>query len=150
MRFLLLTSMLVFILSTYTSLQAQDVKIYVSPHNLNLTITKINNSIEKNGFDPLGLTEYHTSPKYEGKFRGVVFVVSFKTRDMRKLVACEPTAMLDMPLKISVWEEDGDVYISFLDSRTFNKRFALRDCDDVIESLNKAMIRVVNDAIRTR
>jgi len=150
MRFLIPAVGLLFFLALKAPIQAQDVKVYVSPHNLNLTITKINNSIEKNGYDQLGLTEYHSSPKYDGKFQGVVFVVSFKTKDMRKLVSCEPTAMLDMPLKVSAWEENGDVFISFLDSRTFNKRFALTDCDDVIKSLNKAMIRVVNDAIRIR
>lgn len=132
------------------SVSAQDVKIYVSPHNLNLTITKINNSIDKNGWKKLDLKEYHTSPRTKRKYQGVVFIVRFEMDAMKELVACEPTTMLDMPLKISVWEEDGDVFISYLDARTLRRRFALRDCDDVIDKLNKALIRIVNDAIRKR
>ena len=133
-----------------SSLTAQDVKIYVSPHNLNLTITKINNSIDKNGWKKLELNEYHTSPRSKRKFQGVVFIISFEHDAVKELVACEPTTMLDMPLKISIWEEDGDVFISYLDARTLRRRFALQDCDDIIDEINRALIRIVNDAIRKR
>ncbi|MEO9964513.1 MAG: DUF302 domain-containing protein [Reichenbachiella sp.] len=132
------------------SLRAQDVTVYNSPHNLDNTISKLYFSIDKNGFSYLNTTEYKTSSRgVDGTFKGRIQVISFETEDVGKLASCEPTAMLDMPFKILVWQEEDDTFIAFTNAIHLNQRYMIRGCDELIHSINKSLIRVVNDAIRT-
>lgn len=64
------------------------------------------------------------------------------------LINCQQTVALDLPLEILVWEENGDVYIGFIDPRFMVKRFLIKDCDEVIDELSRLMVRVTMDAIR--
>ncbi|MEQ8549900.1 MAG: DUF302 domain-containing protein [Cyclobacteriaceae bacterium] len=65
-----------------------------------------------------------------------------------QLIGCQQTSVLDLPLKILVWEEHKDVYIGFIDPKFMKKRFLLVGCDDIVEALTKLMVRVTNDTIR--
>jgi uncharacterized protein (DUF302 family) len=65
-----------------------------------------------------------------------------------QLINCQQTSVLDLPLKILVWEEHKDVYIGFIDPKFMKKRFLVVGCDEIIESLTKIMVRVTNDTIR--
>lgn len=132
------------------SVFAQDVTVYNSPHDLDDTISKLYFSIDKNGFSYLNTSEYKSSSRgVDAKFKGRIQVISFETEDVGKLAACEPTAMLDMPFKILVWEEGDDTYIAYTNALHLNQRYMIRGCDDLIHNINKSLIRVVNDAIRT-
>lgn len=129
---------------------AQDVTVYTSPHNLDNTISRLYFSIDKNGFSYLNTQEYKANPRgLENGFKGRIQVISFETDDVVHLVACEPTALLDVPFKILVWEEGDDTYIAFTNAMNLKHRYVIRNCDEVIHNINKALIRIVNDAIRT-
>lgn len=67
---------------------------------------------------------------------------------MIELVSCRQTTALDLPMKILVWEEHGDVYIGFFDPKVMKKRFMLEECEDIISSMSRLKIRVVNEALR--
>ena len=67
---------------------------------------------------------------------------------MIELIACRQTTALDLPMRILVWEEHGDVYVGFFDPKMMKKRFMLQECDDVITSMSRLKIRVVNEALR--
>lgn len=128
----------------------QDVTVYNSPHDLDDTISKLYFSIDKNGFSYLNTTEYKSSSRgVDGQFKGRIQVISFETEDVGRLAACEPTAMLDMPFKILVWQEGDDTYIAYTNALHLSQRYMIRGCDNLIHSINKSLIRIVNDAIRT-
>ena len=129
---------------------AQDVTVYSSPHDLDNTISKLYFSIDKNGYSYVNTQEYKTNPRgLEGGFKGRVQVISFETDDVVRLAACEPTALLDVPFKIVVWEDGDDTFIAFTNAMNLKHRYVIRNCDDVIHEINKSLIRIVNDAIRT-
>ncbi|WP_420581301.1 hypothetical protein [Reichenbachiella sp.] len=132
------------------ALHAQQVTVYNSPHDLDETISKLYFSIDKNSFTYVNTEEYKVSPKgSNGQFKGRVKVISFETDDVTRLGSCEPTALLEVPFKILVWQEDGDTFISFSNASNLKHRYMIRDCDDIIQEINKSLIRIVNDAIRT-
>ncbi|MEO9804542.1 MAG: DUF302 domain-containing protein [Reichenbachiella sp.] len=132
------------------TINAQDVTVYNSPHNLDNTISKLYFSIDKNGFAYLNTTEYKTSSRgVDGTYKGRIQVISFETEDVAKLAACEPTAMLDMPFKILVWQDGDDTFIAFTNAIHLNRRYMIRGCDELIHNINKSLIRIVNDAVRT-
>lgn len=129
---------------------AQDVTVYNSPHNLDNTISKLYFSIDKNGFSYLNTTEYKSTTRgVDANFKGRIQVISFETEDVGRLAACEPSAMLDMPFKILVWQEEDDTFIAFTNAVHLRQRYMIRGCDQIIHNINKSLIRVVNDAIRT-
>ncbi|MBV6641140.1 MAG: DUF302 domain-containing protein [Cyclobacteriaceae bacterium] len=76
-------------------------------------------------------------------------VVIFEDSELTsKLITCQQTTALDLPLKILIWEENEDVYIGFNNPLDMEKRYMLNDCHDTIESLSRLMIRLVTDVMR--
>ncbi|MEQ8903811.1 DUF302 domain-containing protein [Ekhidna sp.] len=67
---------------------------------------------------------------------------------MIELVSCRQTTALDLPMRILVWEENGDVYVGFFDPKVMKKRFMLHECDDIITSMSRLKVRVVSEALR--
>lgn len=132
------------------ALQAQDVTVYNSPHDLDDTISKLYFSIDKNGFSYLNTEEYKASPRgSNGVFKGRIQVISFETDEVSRLASCEPTVMLEVPFKILVWQDEEDTFIAFTNAMNLKHRYMIRGCDEIIHEINKSLIRVVNDAIRT-
>ncbi len=64
------------------------------------------------------------------------------------LIECQPTTALDLPLKILVWEEHGDVYLAYIDPQFMKKRFMLQGCEEIIDDMGKLLARLTIDATR--
>lgn len=64
------------------------------------------------------------------------------------LLQCQPTAALDLPLEIIVWDEYGDVYIGFMDAKFMKRRFMITECEETIQALTGVMTRISMDALR--
>lgn len=75
--------------------------------------------------------------------------IAFDAPDLTtQLLLCQQTAAHDLPLKIIVWEEHGDVFIGFVDPQVMSRRFMLSGCEDTLEALSKLMIRISMNALR--
>lgn len=55
--------------------------------------------------------------------------------------------MLELPLKILVWEENS-VYIGFIGPKFMKKRFMLNDCEETVDEMGKLLIKVVIDTLK--
>lgn len=76
-------------------------------------------------------------------------VVLFEDPELiTRLIRCNQTTALELPLKILVWEENQDVYIGFVDPKLMSKRFLLQDCGEVLDDIAKLMVRLSNNVIR--
>lgn len=131
-------------------LNAQDITVYTSSFSMDSTISRIRTSIKNNEYKYLKIEEFQSVSDSTSKFSGLVKVIHFETPEIYQLAACEPTVMMDMPLKIVTWSEDGDTYFGFMNANTYKKRFMIRECDILLRKINKILIRVANDVIRTR
>ncbi|UXP31350.1 DUF302 domain-containing protein [Reichenbachiella agarivorans] len=142
-------TILTLLLSCSFSAWSQDPTIYVSPHSVDETLSNVYIGIDNNGHKYLNTHFYETDSIDQGEFKGKVYVVDFTLRNLNKIISCEPTIALDIPLKIMVWEEDGDVYLAYINPFVYKKRYFIMGCDDLLDEYNKSIIRIVNDAIRT-
>ena len=78
-----------------------------------------------------------------------LIVIAFEDPQLtEELLACEPTAALDLPQKIIVWSENGDVYIGFMDAYFMKRRFLIRDCEETIQAMTRLSLRIINETIR--
>ncbi|PIB35145.1 hypothetical protein BFP72_06915 [Reichenbachiella sp. 5M10] len=135
-------------MSTHRSV-GQDPTIYVSPHNIDQTLSNVYVGIDRNSHKYINTLYYQADSTGIGEFVGSVYVVEFSMDHIEDLVSCEPTVAFDLPLKIMIWEEQGDVYLSYVNPFVFKRRYFIKGCDELLDQVNKAMIRIVNDAIRT-
>ncbi len=77
-------------------------------------------------------------------------VVIFEDPDLvTRLIKCNQTTALEMPLKMLIWEENEDVYVGFVDPKLMSKRFLLEGCDDVLDDLARLMVRLASNVIRS-
>jgi uncharacterized protein (DUF302 family) len=65
-----------------------------------------------------------------------------------KLISCEQTSALDLPLKIMIWEEHGDVYIGYFDPILMRRKFLIDGCDDTLKSMSILITRIVNECLK--
>lgn len=129
--------------------QAQNLTIYKSSLNVELTTDKIVSIIKDKGLIFFETVSHDAIAKDRGKEIPPTRSILFEDPDLTTaLISCQQTTALELPLEILVWEEYGDVYIGFMDPKFMRKRFMVLGCDETIDALTRLMIRVTNDALK--
>ncbi len=138
------------ILGASCVLQAQNLTVYRSEKSVDETVEKLIAIIEADEELIYFETVSHDEIAIE---RGLELPptrsILFEEPDLTTaLLLCQPTAALDLPLEIIVWEEYNDVYIGFMDPKFMKRRFMITDCDETIVQLTGVMTKVTMDALR--
>lgn len=144
-----LISTIAFMLASFSAF-SQSTTIYDSPLSYEETTTKLQSILEYKGFlnDSFRTLEYDKDTSASGNR-----VRTFEFSDpylIDGIVACEPTAAIDMPFRIAVWSEEGEVYIGFVDPIWLKRRYMIRDCDAILSEYSKVLHRIVNETIQLK
>lgn len=126
--------------------RTQDITIYKSSHNYEVTVSRLDSILQAKG-----LTQYKTvvNDLETDTISTQNRVFSFEDKDLSlKIAACEPSATLDLPLRIVVWSEESEVYLGYIDPSFMKRRFRITDCNDQIKGLTRILVRVINECIR--
>lgn len=130
-------------------LQAQNLSIYKSSRSVEETVERIVNIIKNKKLVFFETVAHDQVAKEYGVEIPPTRMILFEDPNlMIELVSCRQTTALDLPMKILVWEENEDVYIGFFDPKVMKKRFLLEECEDIITSMSRLKIRVVNEALK--
>tara|TARA_Y100001949_G_C15711107_1_gene210962 strand:- start:87 stop:536 length:450 start_codon:yes stop_codon:yes gene_type:complete len=128
---------------------SQNLSIYKSKKGVDETTQSIVQLIKDRGLEYFETVDHDKIAKERGIEIPPTKVILFEDSALTsKLITCQQTTALDLPLKILVWEENEDVYIGFINPSDMEKRFMLNDCHDTIEALSRLMIRLVTDVMR--
>ncbi|WP_424961183.1 DUF302 domain-containing protein [Ekhidna sp.] len=131
------------------SLKSQNLTTYRSARSVDETVNRIVEIIKKKKLAYFETVEHDKVAKEYGVEIPPTRMILFEDPNlMIELISCRQTTALDLPMRILVWEEHGDVYVGFFDPKMMKKRFMLQECDDVITSMSRLKIRVVNEALR--
>ena len=145
MRFYILA----FIFFTSLTATAQNMTIYRSPRSVDATVERIVEIIKNKKLAYFETVAHDEVAKEYGVEIPPTRMILFEDPNlMIELISCRQTTALDLPMKILVWEENEDVYIGFFDPKVMKKRFMLQECDDIITSMSRLKIRVVNEALK--
>ncbi len=145
MRFFLFA----FVISVALGLDAQNMTIYRSSRSVDETVNRIVEIIKNKKLAYFETVEHDKVASEYGVDIPPTRMILFEDPNlMIELISCRQTTALDLPMKILVWEENEDVYIGFFDPKVMKKRFMLQECDDIISSMSRLKIRVVNEALR--
>lgn len=138
----------VLFLSLAFPVSGQETTIYNSPYDFEITNERLSQSIESNGFTRENISVRSYEVKRE---EGLMRLMHFEFDNgviTSQIIACEPTATLDLPFRIMVWEEEGEVFIAYVDTVWLKRRFLIKDCEEVLKEYNRLLIRVANETIR--
>ena len=144
-KYILCLGMLFIISVSYS----QNLSIYKSKKGVEETTQALVQLIKERGLVYFETVDHSKIAEERGIDIPPTKVILFEDSELTsKLITCQQTTALDLPLKILVWEENEDVYIGFINPNDMEKRFMLNDCHDSIEALSRLMIRLVTDVMR--
>ncbi len=128
---------------------SQNLSIYKSKKGVEETSEALVQLIKERGLEYFETVSHDKLAKDRGIDIAPTRVIMFEDSELTsKLITCQQTTALDLPLKILVWEENEDVYIGFIDPSDMEKRFMLNDCHDSVVAMSRLMIRLVTDVMR--
>lgn len=128
---------------------AQNLTTYKSSKSVDETVNIIVDLIKQKKLVYFETVEHDKVAKDYGVTIPPTRMILFEDPNlMIELVSCRQTTALDLPMKILVWEENEDVYVGFFDPKVMKKRFMLHECDDIITSMSRLKIRIVNEALK--
>lgn len=137
------------ILASALCAQSQDMTIYKSPHSVDESVSRLVEIIKQKKLVFFETVNHDKVAKEYGVEIPPTRMILFEDPNlMIELVSCRQTTALDLPMKILVWEESGDVYIGFFDPKVMKKRFMLHECDDIITSMSRLKVRIVNEVLK--
>lgn len=55
------------------------------------------------------------------------------------IIAANPMAALDLPIRVLIWDEGGQTKIGYLDTETLKARYGLEGADDALMGMKKAV-----------
>lgn len=143
--------LIVILFLTFKMATAQNLSIYKSDANVEVTTKGLEELIKSYDLTYFETVAHESIAKTRGVDISPTKVILFEDPDLTtELITCQQTTALDLPLKMLVWEENGDVYIGFFDPKDMQKRYMLNGCGDTIEKMTRLMIRLVNDLLRTQ
>ena len=130
-------------------------------YSQNLTIYRSNSSVEETTSKLISLINEQDLVYFEtvshdeiAAKRGIEIpptrVIIFEDPDIiTKLINCNQTTALELPLKMLIWEENQDVYVGFVDPKLMSKRFLLQDCDEALDEMARLLIKLASHAVRS-
>lgn len=137
------------LLSLSFSLSAQTLSIYKSEKDVEKTTEIIVEVILQKGLVFFETVNHDKIAAERGVKISPMREVLFEDGDLTTaLIECQPTTALDLPLKILIWEEHGDVYLAYIDPQFMKKRFMLQGCEEIIDDMGKLLARLTVDASR--
>lgn len=129
--------------------QAQSLTIYKSSLSVDATSEVIEGIIKRAGLVYFETVAHHEIAEEKGVTIDPMREILFEDGNLTTaLIQCQPTTALDLPMKILVWEENGDVYIAYFDPKFMQRRFMLSGCEEIVDDMGRLLSRIVVDAMR--
>lgn len=128
---------------------SQQMTVYKSKYSVDETVDRIVETINQKKLVHFETVNHDkVAMEYGVKIPPTRIILFEDPNLMIELVSCRQTTALDLPMKILVWEESEDIYIGFFDPKVMKKRFMLQQCDDIISSMSRLKVRIVNEVIK--
>ena len=129
--------------------KGQNMTIYKSKVSVSETTAKIESIIKKKGLIYFETVSHGDIAKDRDIDLEATNVILFEDPVLSsELIVCERTVALDLPLKIMIWEEHGDVYIGYIDPQLMRRRFLINGCNESLNQMTSLMLRIINESLR--
>jgi len=112
-----------------------------SNHNVKSTTDKLVNVLEKKGMTVFARINHTEGAQKVGKvLRPTELVIFGNPKVGTPLMQCQQSVAIDLPQKALIWEDEkGMVWLSYNDPTYIAKRHNLKQCEQVIAKISKAL-----------
>jgi uncharacterized protein (DUF302 family) len=131
------------------NLDAQNMTVYRAKSSVAATTSLLEQTIKEKGLRFFETVDHDKIAKERGATISPTAIILFEDPDLSsELIQCEQTSALDLPLKIMIWEEEGDVYIGYFDPILMRRKFLIDGCDETLKKMSGMVSRVVNECLK--
>ena len=132
-----------------TEIYAQNLTVFRSNVSVQQTVQSLIKVIQTKGYKYFETVEHDKIARDRNVKISPTQVIIFEDVELSsQLIVCEQTSALDLPMKVMVWEEHGDVYIGYLDPILMRRKYLIDGCDETLKNMSSMMSRVVNETLR--
>ena len=119
-----------------------------SQYSVAQTEQRLINILNKKGFTLFKQVNHTEGAKAVGIQMPETRVVIFgKPQIGSKLMQCSPSVAIDLPQKMLIWEEGGQVKLAYNSPRFLNKRHQMSACEDLLKKINNALNKISELAV---
>ncbi len=128
--------------------QTGDLVTKKSAHDVTRTVERLEAAIKSRGAAIVAKVDHAAAARSNGLELGPAVVVIFGNPKLgTPLMQSVPTAGLDLPLKILVWQEPaGAVRVSYWAPAALGRAHGIKDRDDVLKAMTGALAAIADEA----
>ena len=106
----------------------EEIITKVSPRSVADTVALLSETVVANGLKVFAVIDHSGEARERGlELRDTLVVIFGSPVAGTPVMASAPLSALDLPLKVLVWEDEGQTKVSYLDPAALAARYQLRD-----------------------
>ena len=137
----------VMLASTLVALAAGEPGQWVtasSPHSVAETTKRLEEAIEKAGATLFATIDHQANASAAGLDLSPVTLVIFGNPNVgTPLMQANPAAGLDLPVRVLIWEEDGETRLGALAPDELKARYGLTEADEALAKMKGALDKLM-------
>lgn len=127
---------------------ADGVVVRKSPHSVENTLDRVAAVAESLGAHVLARIDHAEDAATTGVEMAPAGVVIFSNPSMgTPLIAASPTAGLDLPVRVLVWEDDGNTWLAYTDPEALARRHDIDRDHAAIVRMSTTLDSIVNTVL---
>lgn len=128
--------------------QAQEgLKTLKSNYDVKQTTERLTENLENSGATVFEVIDHQQGAASVNLELPATTVVIFGNPKLgTPIMQCSPSAAIDLPQKILIWEENDDVIIGYNDPDYFKKRHQIEGCDQELNKISKVLKKFARSA----
>lgn len=119
-----------------------------SPHSVAETVTRFTQAVEAAGAKVFAVIDHAAGAESIGADLPPTTLVIFGNPKLgTPLMTANRLAAIDLPMKLLVWEEAGQVRLAYSRARSLKRRHRIEDRDEVFAKMKDALGKLTDKAI---
>ncbi|MBE9534691.1 MAG: DUF302 domain-containing protein [Proteobacteria bacterium] len=140
MRYLLCTLMAIFFFASVTYADNGIISIK-SSHDVKTTVDRLENILREKGMTVfIRINHAEGAQKVGKKLRPTELIIFGNPKVGTPLMQCGQSVAIDLPQKALIWQDEaGQVWLSYNDPKYLASRHSIKECDEIIKKIEKAL-----------
>ena len=134
------------VLATHSGLAQTGLAIAESPYTVDETVARLEETVTDKGLAIFGKVDHAAGAAIVDEELPPTQVVMFGNPAVGTLLMqCMPTVAIDLPLKVLIWETDGQTRVAYNEMSFLEERHEIEGCDETISRITGALDEIVTE-----
>lgn len=120
-----------------------------SQHSVTDTVAKLEGLMKKKGLTVFNRIDHaRNAANVDIKMPPSEVIIFGNPKVGTALMQCQPTIAIDLPLKVHVWLDKDNVWLSYYDPEYLKAKHQVKGCDEVFNKMSQALTGLTSKAIQ--